>query len=91
MLTRNLLGEALEPDAFKLPCCRMHGEAGQKFLQVAAPLAGAALGVRGHRHNQVSALQADRVVAWPEKEALDDSGELHVGGAVLGQGGEEAA
>ena len=53
-------------------------------------MAGAALGVRGHRDDEVGALQADRVVARPEEQALDDARQLHERRAVLREVGEEA-
>src|SRR6266496_2340308 len=88
-LASYLLRKALEPDAFELAGRGVYREPRQKLLQVTAALSGAALRIGGHRDDQVGALEADRIVAWAEEEALDDPRELHVRRTVLGQVGEE--
>ncbi len=82
-------GKPLDADALALARRRMPGEARQALPEVAAADARPPLRVRRHRHDQIGALQADRVVARPEEQPLDDPRQLHERRAVLGQLGEE--
>src|SRR5512141_331023 len=87
--SRNLFGKPLDADTLALARRRMPGEARQALPEVAAADARPPLRVRRHRHDQIGALQADRVMARPEEQPLDDPRQLHERRAVLGQLGEE--
>ncbi len=53
----------------------MRREAGEESPEVATRLAVAALGGGRDRADEIRALEADRVVARPEEQALDDAAE----------------
>jgi hypothetical protein len=89
-LPRLRLGKALEPDAFELARRRMAGEAGEELLETPPAVADAPLGRRRRGHDEVGALEADRVVAGAEEETLDDAPELDVRSSLLRQVAEEA-
>jgi hypothetical protein len=69
-LVRLRVREPLDADAVRDAGRGVHREAGEQLAQVALPLTNAAFGRRSGGHNEVGALEPDRVVAGAEGRAL---------------------